>query len=80
MTKQRSNYTQEELDVFKQRAIDFIEKHPDANRTRIANYAGVGISVLQKMEKAGAFKLPKPMNAKQVRKTHNWGDMLGSLK
>jgi predicted protein tyrosine phosphatase len=80
MSKQRSNYTAEELEVFKQRTIDFIQKHPDANRSRISRYAGVGISVLEKLEKTGAFKLPKPMNPKQVRKTHDWGNMLGSLK
>ena len=62
MDKQRSNYTQEELQTFEQRAVEFIKKNPNANRTRIANYAGVGITV------------------KQVRKTHDWGNMLGSLK
>jgi hypothetical protein len=80
MDKQRSNYTQEELQKFEQRAIEFIKKNPKANRTRIANYAGVGITVLVKLSKNGTFKLPEPMNPKQVRKTHDWGNMLGSLK
>ena len=70
MGKQRSNYTSDELKVFEKRAKEFIERKPNASRAKISIYSGVGISVLERLEKNGAFKLPKPMTSKQIRKTN----------
>jgi hypothetical protein len=68
----RSRYTKEEEDTFEKRAIEYIKNKPDASRKKIADYAGVGISVLERLEKNGNFKLPKPMSVKQIRKKFNW--------
>jgi|TARA_R110000803_G_scaffold124736_2_gene192464 hypothetical protein len=74
MEKQRSNYTDEEEIVIEKRAIEYMQKKPNASRTRVAIYAGVGVAVLERLEKNGNFKLPKPMTSKQVRKTNkDWG-------
>jgi hypothetical protein len=74
MEKQRSHYTNDELKVFEERAKDFIERKPEASRKRIADYAGVGISVLERLEKNGNFKLPKAMTSKQIRRINkDWG-------
>ena len=74
MGKQRSNYTSDELKVFEKRAKEFIERKANASRAKISIYSGVGISVLERLEKNGAFKLPKPMTSKQIRKTNkDWG-------
>ena len=72
--KQRSNYTKEEEMVIEKRAIEYMEKKPNASLTRVAIYAGVGVTVLERLEKNGNFKLPKPMTSKQIRKTNKyWG-------
>ena len=74
MEKQRSHYSNEELVVFEERAKDFIKRKPEASRKRVADYAGVGLSVLERLEKNGNFKLPKAMTSKQIRKINkNWG-------
>jgi len=74
MEKQRSHYSNEELIVFEERAKDFIKRKPEASRKRVADYAGVGLSVLERLEKNGNFKLPKAMTSKQIRKINkNWG-------
>jgi len=70
MDKQRSHYTKEEEAKFIVRAKDFIKRKPEASRKRVADYAGVGLTVLERLEKNGAFKLPKPMTSKQIRKTN----------
>jgi len=75
MDKQRSNYTAEEEIIIEQRAIEYMKKKNNDSRTRIALYAGVGIAVLERLEKNGNFKLPKPMTPKQIRKTFNWTNL-----
>ena len=75
----RHHYKEEEYDKFLARAIEFMKKKPDASRTRVANYAGVGLSVLERFEKEGKLTLPKPMTKKQVRNKYNWADTLGKL-
>ena len=54
--KQRSHYTEEEEKEFEKRVVEYMKKKPNANKTRIAIYAGVGISVLERLEKNGNFK------------------------
>ena len=63
----RHHYREEEYDKFLARAIEFMEKKPDASRARVAMYAGVGLSVLERFEKEGKLTLPKAMTKKQVR-------------
>jgi hypothetical protein len=75
----RHHYREEEYAEFLSRAIEFMEKKPDASRARVANYAGVGLSVLERFEKEGKLTLPKPMTKKQVRNKYNWADTLGKL-
>ena len=74
MKMQRNFYSDEQLKTFEERAKDFIERKPEASRKRIADYAGVGISVLERLEKNGNFKLPKAMTSKQIRRINkDWG-------
>jgi hypothetical protein len=74
MEKQRSHYTNDELKVFEERAKDFIQRKPEASRKRVADYAGVGLAVLERLEKNGNFKLPKVKTSKQIRRINkNWG-------
>jgi glutathione synthase/RimK-type ligase-like ATP-grasp enzyme len=75
----RHHYREEEYDKFLARAIEFMEKKPDASRARVAMYAGVGLSVLERFEKEGKLTLPKPMTKKQARNKYNWADTLGKL-
>ena len=75
----RHHYREEEYAEFLSRAIEFMEKKPDASRARVANYAGVGLSVLERFEKEGKLTLPKPMTKKQARNKYNWADTLGKL-
>ena len=63
-----NKYTDEEEKVFEERAKDFIGRKPEASRKRVSDYAGVGIAVLERLEKNGAFKLPKPKTVKESRK------------
>tara|TARA_R110002050_G_scaffold152028_1_gene279353 strand:- start:145 stop:378 length:234 start_codon:yes stop_codon:yes gene_type:complete len=75
-----TKYTKEEEDVFEQRVIEYIKKKPNASRRKVSDYAGVGIAVLERLEKNGNFVLPKPMTSKQVRKLHGWTDSLNANK
>ena len=75
----KRHYREEEYNEFLARAIEFMEKKPDACRTRIAKYAGVGLSVLERFESEGKLTLPKPMTKKQVRNKYKWTDALGKM-
>ena len=75
----RHHYKEEEYDKFLARAIEFMKKKPDACRTRIAKYAGVGLSVLERFESEGKLTLPKPMTKKQINNKYKWQNTLGKL-
>ena len=75
----RHHYREEEYDKFLARAIEFMEKKPDASRARVVMYAGVGLSVLERFEKEGKLTLPKPMTKKQVKSKYKWQNTLGKL-
>ena len=75
----KRHYREEEYNEFLARAIEFMKKKPDASRARVAMYAGVGISVLERFEREGKLTLPKPMTKKQVRNKYKWADTLGKL-
>ena len=75
----RHHYKEEEYEKFLARAIEFMKKKPDACRTRIAKYAGVGLSVLERFESEGKLTLPKPMTKKQINNKYKWQNTLGKL-
>jgi|TARA_R110000787_G_scaffold208328_1_gene318262 hypothetical protein len=67
-------FTEEEEQVFIDRAKDFMQRKPEASRARVAVYAGVGIGVLERLGKRDGFKLPEPMTSKQSKPLKkNWG-------
>jgi hypothetical protein len=75
----KRHYREEEYNEFLARAIEFMKKKPDASRARVAMYAGVGISVLERFEREGKLTLPKPMTKKQVKSKYKWQNTLGKL-
>lgn len=74
-----NKYTTEQYNEFLTRAIRFMKENPNASRAKVATYAGVGISVLERFEKEGKLKLPPVMTIKQVRKLSPWASTLGQL-
>ena len=75
----RQHYAQEQYDEFLERAIRFLKENPNTSRAKVATYAGVGISVLERFEKEGKLKLPPVMTSKQARARSNWATTLGQL-
>jgi hypothetical protein len=69
----------EKYDEFAKRAKEFIEKNPDASRSRVASYAGVSAGTLDKLAKSYEFNMPKALTPQQARRTSNWGTILGEL-
>ena len=61
-------YTEEEKQKIIYRAKDYMNRKPNTTRNKVANYAGVAISVL---EKWGVI-LPEPITAKQRIKRSPW--------
>lgn len=61
-------YTEEEKKKIIERAEDYMNRKPNTTRNKVANYAGVAISVL---EKWGVI-LPKPITAKQRISRSPW--------
>jgi len=69
-----NKYTHEEEEVFIKRAKEFIERKPEASRKKVADYSGVGIAVLERLEKNSSLKLPKAKTLKQIRRINkDWG-------
>ena len=75
----RKQEREEEREIAITRAKQYIEKNPNASRKKIAEYAGVSASTLDKISETNDFTMPKPLTSKQTRKTHNWGTILGGL-
>lgn len=74
-----SKYAKEKYDEFAKRAKEFIEKNPDASRSRVASYAGVSAGTLDKLAKSYEFNMPKALTPQQARRASNWGTILGEL-
>ena len=74
----RQHYPQEQYDEFLERAIQFMKENPNASRAKVAIYAGVGISVLERFEKEGRIKLPPVLTKIQKRMGVNWNKVLGN--
>jgi hypothetical protein len=72
-------YTDEKYKEFLTRALEYMEKNPNATRKAISDYAGVHIGTLERFEKEGKIKLPPPMTSQQRRKRTNWANTLGQL-
>ena len=73
-------YTPEQLNTIVEREQQHKTENPKATRASIARYTGVGISVLQRLEKQGKLKLPKPITRQQQRKRGiDWSKTLGRL-
>tara|TARA_R110000765_G_scaffold119855_3_gene215144 strand:+ start:250 stop:474 length:225 start_codon:yes stop_codon:yes gene_type:complete len=65
-------YTVDEKQALLDRANEFMTKHPEASRTRVAKYTGCATTILEKWEKLGLLKLPPVMTKKQMRNQFNW--------
>jgi len=55
------SYTKEEKTKIIERALDYMKKNPNTTRNKVAVYAGVAVSVLERW----GIELPKPITAKQ---------------
>jgi hypothetical protein len=55
------SYTVEEKTNIIERALDYMKRKPNTSRNKVALYAGVSISVLERW----GIELPKPITAKQ---------------
>ena len=75
----RKQEREEEREIAITRAKEYIEKNPDASRKKIAEYSGVSASTLDKISETSDFTMPKALTSKQVRKSSNWGTILGGL-
>ena len=70
-----NKYNKEQEEEFIKRAKEFIERKPNSSRAKIAIYSGCDVTVLERLQDIGGFKLPKPMTPKQIRKTFNWTNL-----
>lgn len=75
----RSNYSEAMQQEFIDRANKFMKDNPNTSRARVAQYAGVSVSVLESYEKQGRIKLPPVLSHRQVRKLSPWATNLGDL-
>jgi len=64
----RVSYSEEEKAKIIKRALDFMKRKPNTTRNKVALYAGVAISVLEKW----GVELPKPITAKQRMSKSPW--------
>ena len=55
------SYTVEEKTKIIGRALDYMKRKPNTTRNKVALYAGVSVSVLERW----GIELPKPITAKQ---------------
>lgn len=72
MTVKRRHYSDEKEQEFLTRALAYMEKNPKTTRGKVAVYAGVGVSVLERFEKEGKLTLPPKMTIKQARASSPW--------
>jgi|TARA_B110000211_G_scaffold226344_1_gene279802 hypothetical protein len=65
-------YSTEEREKIINRAKDYMQRKPDAPRTKVATYAGVGLSVLIRWAKEDDFVIPEPITSKQRMEKTPW--------
>ena len=68
----KMSYTTEEKEIIINRAKDYMQRKPDAPRTKVATYAGVGLSVLIRWAEENDFVIPEPITSKQRLKRTPW--------
>ena len=61
-------YTEEEKKKIIERAEDYMNRKPNTTRNKVATYAGVAISVLERW----GVVLPEPITAKQRMRKSPW--------
>ncbi len=62
------SYTEEEKAKIIERALDYMKRKPDTSRNKVATYAGVATSVLERW----GVELPKPISAKKRMSKSPW--------
>ncbi len=65
-------YTKEEKEKIIERAKDYMQRKPDAARTKVATYAGIALSVLIRWSEEDDFAIPEPITNKQRLKRTPW--------
>ena len=55
------SYTEEEKTKIIERALDYMKRKPNTTRNKVALYAGVAVSVLERW----GIELPKPITTKR---------------
>ena len=65
-------YSTEEREKIINRAKEYMQRKPDAPRTKVATYAGVGLSVLIRWAKEDDFVIPEPITSKQRMAKTPW--------
>ena len=65
-------YSTEEKEKIINRAKEYMQRKPDAPRTKVATYAGVGLSVLIRWAKEDDFVIPEPITSKQRMEKTPW--------
>jgi|TARA_R100001460_G_scaffold28050_5_gene56286 hypothetical protein len=68
----RKHYTDEQEQVFLDRAHKYLAKNPSTSRGKLAIYSGVGVSVLERLENEGKITLPPKLTIQQARATSPW--------
>jgi len=68
----RKHYTDEQEQVFLDRAHEYLAKNPDTTRGKLATYSGVSVSVLERLENDGKITLPPKLTIKEARATSPW--------
>ena len=62
------SYSEEEQEKIIERALDFMKRKPETTRNKVALYAGVAVTVLEKW----GVDLPEPITAKQRMGKSPW--------
>ena len=62
------SYTEEEKTKIIERALDYMKRNPNTTRNKVAVYAGVAVSVLERW----GIELPKPITVKQRMNKTTW--------
>ena len=65
-------YSTEEKEKIINRAKEYMQRKPDAPRTKVATYAGVGLSVLIRWAEENDFVIPEPITSKQRMAKTPW--------
>jgi hypothetical protein len=65
-------YSTEEKEKIINRAKEYMQRKPDAPRTKVATYAGVGLSVLIRWAEENDFVIPEPITSKQRMEKTPW--------